>query len=108
MHMEIWSIIVLFAALTGVVSFIPEVYKALHTHHLKDVSWGMLFLFFVCSSMWSLYGYMLHEILLTASAGFNVLMEIILIALKVHYDRMNVPFFHKKFAFEIKSIKQDV
>ncbi|MBI2463972.1 hypothetical protein HYV57_03380 [Candidatus Peregrinibacteria bacterium] len=106
--MDIWSIIVLLAALTGVVSFIPEVYKALNTHHLKDVSWGMLFLFFVCSSLWSLYGYMIHEILLMASASFNILMEIILISLKVRYDKMKAPIFHEKFAFEIKSIQQDV
>lgn len=85
--MDFWGTITLLATLCGCSSLIPEVIKALKSRHLRDLSWGMLFLLLVCSGLWTLYGILSNEMPLIISGSFNVGMEIILIILKNIYDQ---------------------
>ena len=73
------------------ICLVPEVRRALETHHLKDVSWGMLILMFLSSMLWLLYGAMLHDIPLAFSPTINLIMEITLMILKKHYDHHRHP-----------------
>ena len=94
--MDIWLLVGSFAALCGAVSLIPEVARALHTHHLQDVSWGMLLLLLSASTMWAMYGLHLNDLPLVVSAGTNCCMELILIVLKRRYDTGKSPLLPKK------------
>jgi len=84
--MDIWAITGYFAALTGAISLIPEVIKTYRSHHLQDLSWGMLYLLLTSSILWGSYGLHINDIPLVASAGTNLLMEIALAVMKKHYD----------------------
>lgn len=83
--MEFWTAIGTAAAVCGAVSLIPEVIKAYRTHHLQDVSWGMLFLMFSSSILWGSYGLHIQDVPLVMSAGTNMLMQTALIVMKKHY-----------------------
>lgn len=86
------------ATATGAITLIPEVMKALKTHHLKDVSMVMLILMLASSGLWLYYGILLHDLALSFSPIFNISLEIILIMLKKHYDRHGHPVTHPHFA----------
>ena len=85
--MPFWDLVSLLATIFGCSALIPEVVKALKSRHLRDLSWGMLFLLLVCSGLWALYGFLSHETPLIISGSFNVSMEIILMVLKKIYDQ---------------------
>lgn len=100
--MNTWIIIGYLATLTGAISLIPEVIKAYHTHHLQDISWGMLSLLISSSVFWGAYGYHLHDSPLIISAIMNFMAEFTLIAMKKHYDVTGKPLvehFKKKKTF---------
>ena len=75
------------AGLFGAVSLLPEVSKALKTHHLKDVAWGMLGLTAFSSFLWFLYGYHLESYPVMLSDGLHFSMACLLIGLKIHYHK---------------------
>jgi len=89
--MEFWTLIGTAAAFCGAVSLIPEVIKAYKTHHLKDVSWGMLFFLMLSSGLWGSYGLHINDIPLALSASMNLVLEIILIYMKWHYSATGKP-----------------
>lgn len=91
--MDYGQIIGIVASISGSVSLIPEVIKAIQNRSLKDVAWGMLFLLFSCSSLWCLYAVLTHDIPLTVSASVNMSMQITLIFLKKKYDYYEKPLF---------------
>lgn len=74
------------AGILGAISLVPEVKKALHTHHLADVSWGMLFLFAASAGLWELYGIHIHDYPIIISDGLNFIMAMFLIILKFQYS----------------------
>ncbi|MCA9373605.1 MAG: hypothetical protein R3B71_03425 [Candidatus Gracilibacteria bacterium] len=76
--------------LTGT-HLIPEVYKAIHTQHLRDVAWSMLILFLGGSLSWAIYGYHLQDIPIIASASLNTSATSILIILKILYKKNDQP-----------------
>ena len=85
----------LLAALMNAISLMPEVEKALKTHHLRDVAWGML-IFLSCSSfMWILYGFHMTDYPIIVSDSVNLTMALFLISLKIHYSKGNKPIFNK-------------
>lgn len=92
--MEFWTAIGTAAAVCGAVSLIPEVTKAYRTHHLQDVSWGMLLLLLSSSILWGSYGVAIHDLPLVLSAGTNFLMETALIVMKKHYGKTGQPLKH--------------
>lgn len=73
------------------ISLLPEVLKALKTHHLRDLAWGMLALMIVSSSLWMIYGYAKGVTPLVISAGMNLLFELFLVGLKLHYSKSKKP-----------------
>ncbi len=89
--MEIWQIIGFLAAITGTLSFIPEIIKALKSHHLNDIAWGMLYFYLSASSLWGIYGLLLNDFPLVLSATVSVSMELILIGLKYTYEKKASP-----------------
>ncbi len=89
--MELYTLIGTAAAICGAISLIPEVLKAYRTHHLNDVSWGMLFLLTSSSVLWGLYGMLTNDILLTASSIVNFVMEGALIIMKQHFHMTGKP-----------------
>lgn len=95
--MPFWEIIAILATVSGAIQLIPEVIKALKTHHLKDVAWSMLFMYFAASALWITYGFSIQQIPLIISAGFNLCMETTLIILKQKYQK------HRKPLFKIKN-----
>lgn len=84
--MEIWTIVGYVAATANTIELIPEVRKALYSHHLSDVSWAMLILMFCSSSLWAAYGVHLNDIPLIISGGVNATMEVTLMVLKKNYS----------------------
>lgn len=80
------------------VYLIPEVRRAMETHHLKDVSWGMLVLMFISSGLWLWYGVMLKDIPLAFSPCVNLILEAALMVLKQHYDHHRHPVREPHFA----------
>ena len=79
------------ATLFGAIQMVPEIIKALKTHHLKDVAWGMLWLMNASSVLWIIYGLSREVLPLTISAGMNLLFQVILVSLKIHYDKAKRP-----------------
>ena len=88
------TIIGYIAALTGALSLVPEVLKAYKTHHLQDVSWGMLWLMFFNSLLWGIYGIGTIDLPLVGSGMFNFLLTSTLIILKQQYEITGKPLFH--------------
>ncbi len=83
------------AASLSSISLIPEVKKALHTHHLKDVSLMMLSLICSSSIIWVAYGFHVGSYPLVLSDGVNLISSSLLIALKFHYDKNGQPVIKK-------------
>ena len=90
-----WEYVGYIAATLGALSLIPEVVKALKTHHLQDLAWGMILLMFSATICWTFYAWNTNNIPLILSSGINLLTEITLMVLKVHYHRRKRPIFHK-------------
>lgn len=83
-----WSIIGYVATAIDSIKLIPEVKKALRTHHLRDLAWGMLLLMLCSSSLWTMYGFYLESPPLIISGMLNICMELMLITLKVFFARI--------------------
>jgi len=75
----------------GAIQLLPEILKALRTHHLRDVAWGMLALMIISSILWIVYGFSKMIIPLAISAGLNMLFELFLVGLKIHYSSAKNP-----------------
>lgn len=89
--MDSWEILGFMAATAGAISLLPEVMKALRTHHLRDLAWGMLLLSLFASTAWLMYGIHLHNLPMIFSPSVNVVMEVTLIFLKLHYSKHRKP-----------------
>ncbi len=89
--MDFWQIITFLAMFLGLLSLLPEVMKALKTHHLRDVSWGMLALLLACSSTWTVYGLLSQKYAVALDSLFNICMELTLMYLKRAYEKGKHP-----------------
>lgn len=96
-----WTTVGYLAAFCGTLQLIPEIIKASKTHHLKDVSWGMLILMLTSSVLWGSYGVNIHDIPLVISATANFAMETALLLMKKHYELTGKPLKHFLFKKEI-------
>lgn len=72
-------------------SLLPEIIKALRTHHLRDLAWGMMGLMVTSSALWLYYGAAKLIIPLTISASMNLFFGLTLVSLKIHYARAKRP-----------------
>lgn len=78
-------------ALLGSISLIPEIKKALHTHHLKDVSSLMLYFLAAGSVFWIAYGIHINSYPNIISDSINLFASSALIWLKMHYEEHGHP-----------------
>ena len=101
-----WETVGFIAATFGAISLIPEIVKALRTHHLQDLSWGMILLFMGSSTLWFLYAINTHDNPLIISCTVNLFNESVLVFLKIHYSHVKMPLMphpklKRKIAFEV-------
>ncbi len=89
--MDNLEIIGYLATLFGATQLIPEILKALKTHHLRDVSWAMLLLMIISSVLWIIYGVAKQTTPLAISSSLNLIFEIVLTVLKFHYHKNSRP-----------------
>jgi MtN3 and saliva related transmembrane protein len=83
--MDIWNTIGFTASLLGAITYAPEVLKAIKSKHLNDVSWGMLTLVLVSSTLWFIYGVKFEILPVILSSLINVIFSAVLISLKHVY-----------------------
>lgn len=95
------------AATANTIEFLPEVLKALRTHHLEDLSWAMMGLLCFSNIMWGIFGLHLNDIPLIACSLINGIMQWTLVILKFRYQKNKKPLFAKapKLANEAEVIK---
>ena len=74
-----------FAAICTSFGFFPQIFKALRTRKLDDLSWGLLCLMFTGVSAWLGYGIVLNDIILILSNSITGSSLIVLILLKIRY-----------------------
>lgn len=84
------------AAVLGSISLIPEITKALKTHHLKDVAWGMLILSAFSGICWIAYGLHIQSYPILLSDTLHLSCVGLLIFLKIHYQNDNPPILAKE------------
>ena len=75
------------ATATGISIMLPQFFKTLKTKSVKDVSWGMLIVYFFNCIFWLAYGLLLgaNPIILTNSIALVI--SIAQIILQVRYSR---------------------
>ncbi len=95
------------ATTCGAISLYPEVYKALKTHHLKDVSASMLFIMLTCSIMWLSYAIAINNTILMISPCLNIFSKSALIVLKFHYEKTKKPLLKPKLQFQTISSERE-
>jgi uncharacterized protein with PQ loop repeat len=104
--MDTLEIIGYLATLFGATQLIPEIIKALRTHHLRDVSWGMLALMLSSSTLWVAYSLGKQITPLAISAGMNFLFETMLIFLKIYYSKTKRPLLNRP-AIQTSPVKNE-
>ena len=72
------------AALTTV-SFIPQVWRILHTHHTRDISLGMYAIFTAGVAMWLAYGILLGSWPIVVANGITLLLAGTVLAMKIRF-----------------------
>jgi len=79
----------------GSIQLIPEIMKALKTHHLRDLSWGMLALGLSSSILWIIYATASHTTPLAISSSMNLIFGLTLAILKARYHKAKRPLLHQ-------------
>jgi MtN3 and saliva related transmembrane protein len=72
------------AALTTV-SFIPQVWRILHTRHTRDISLGMYAIFTAGVAMWLAYGILLGSWPIVVANGITLLLAGTVLAMKIRF-----------------------
>ncbi len=95
MNTDIVTILGFLAVCLGTIQLVPEIFKAIKSHHLDDIAWGMLILFIIGSVAWVIYGIYVSNWPLIISDGIDLCTTTILICLKIKYTPKS-----KKTAYE--------
>lgn len=80
-----WNFVGFTASILSALTFIPELIRAYNTHHLKDLSWGVLILLITSSIMWMGFGVNFSITPLILSSIINTSCGSILIVLKFKF-----------------------
>lgn len=74
------------------IAVVPQVVRTWRTKHARDISiWQPLIL--VCGLLlWLIYGLMLHDLPLIAANSFSIGCYLVLLGMKVYYDRQEKSF----------------
>ncbi|MDO8552236.1 MAG: SemiSWEET family transporter [bacterium] len=74
------------AAITGTCLMLPQLLKTLKTKSVKDVSWGMLILYFFNCIFWLIYGLLLGAVPIIITNVIAIVISIAQIVLQVRYS----------------------
>ena len=73
------------ATVTGTTLMLPQLYKALKTKSVKDVSWMMLIVYFFNCIFWLTYGWLLGATPIILTNSIALVISIAQIVLQVRY-----------------------
>ncbi len=79
------------AFITTVIGLFPQIFKAIKTRSTSDISMSMLINFMICSIAWIMYGFYSNSMYVQLSNILELLSCIVLIVIKIHYDRNPEP-----------------
>lgn len=75
------------AAIFTAATPIPQIIKAVKTKSTKDISLLMILFLLALSSLWTVYGIYLKDLPLTAGDGLSVVFCLVVLILKLKYDK---------------------
>ncbi len=75
------------ATVTGTCVMLPQVYKTFKTKSVKDVSWGMLVIYFFNGIFWLTYGLLLGAFPIILTNSIAIVISIAQIILQVRYSK---------------------
>lgn len=75
------------ATATGTCLMLPQLYKTFKTKSVKDVSWGMLIIYFFNSVFWLVYGLLLAATPLILTNSIALVISIAQIILQIKYSK---------------------
>ncbi|MDO8522270.1 MAG: SemiSWEET family transporter [bacterium] len=75
------------ATATGTCLMLPQFYKTLKTKSVKDVSWGMLIVYFFNCIFWLTYGLLLGAIPIILTNAIALVISIAQVFLQVKYSK---------------------
>ena len=90
------SIIGFIATVTSVISLPPQLYQTYKTKSARDLSMIMLINFLLCSLSWIAYGFLTNTTSVWITNIIMGIFSLLMIALKITYDRAGVREQHAK------------
>ncbi|KKW08144.1 MAG: hypothetical protein UY44_C0017G0002 [Candidatus Kaiserbacteria bacterium GW2011_GWA2_49_19] len=75
------------ATATGTCLMLPQLYKTFKTKSVKDVSWGMLVVYFLNSIFWLIYGLLINATPIVFTNIIALVVSIAQIILQVRYSK---------------------
>lgn len=75
------------ATVTGTCLMVPQFYKTLKTRSVKDVSWGMLIVYFFNCIFWLAYGLLLGATPIILTNSIALVISVAQILLQMKYSR---------------------
>ncbi|QMT61501.1 SemiSWEET family sugar transporter [Legionella sp. PC997] len=74
------------AFITSFIGLLPQIIKSLKTRSTQDLSMIMLINYLICSIAWIIYGSSTDSFFVTSSNVVGLIVSLLLILLKRHYD----------------------
>ena len=74
------------AFITSFIGLLPQIVKSVKTKSTQDLSMLMLINYLICSLAWIIYGSTTNSFFVLSSNVVGLLISLILILLKTHYD----------------------
>jgi MtN3 and saliva related transmembrane protein len=74
------------AASCTTISFLPQVIKALRDRDTRSLSLGMYFILTVGTCLWSLYGYVRHEMVIFVANSITASLCLVILIVKMRND----------------------
>ena len=81
------KLIGLLAAFLTSTGFVPQIFKALKTKHVKDLSVIMLGLTAAGTALWATYGFFLGDLIIISANVFTCSTVLLLIAMKFYFKQ---------------------
>ena len=86
MHQIITDLIGYIGTVVAACLMVPQVYKTYRTKSASDVSWAMILLYFLNSTLWAIYGVLIGSQPLMLANGIAIVVSSIQLVLKKKYS----------------------
>lgn len=98
MNQLIIDIIGYIAGITMLVSFLPQIYVIIINKKANDLSFLFIFLLFIISILYTIYGFFINSLPLTIMNIIAIVLTLFILMLKIYYDNINnnETFFYRK------------